>query len=58
MAEKVAYFQAVVIGSIIVEVNGQYYNCLFWVCLDGIFFYYDKWYLFMLAGEEKVYQFG
>lgn len=58
MAEKAAYLQAVVTGSIIAEVDGQYFNRLLWVHPDGTFSHYDKRHLFTLAGEEKVYQPG
>jgi predicted amidohydrolase len=58
MTEKAAHLHAVVTGSIIAEVDGQYFNRLLWVRPDGTFDSYDKRHLFTLAGEEKVYQPG
>lgn len=58
MAEKAAQLQAVVTGSFIAEVSGQYYNRLLWVRPDASFVHYDKRHLFTLAGEEKIYRPG
>ena len=49
---------AVLIGSIVFQENGQYYNRLFTVFPSKKYEYYDKKHTFTLAGEHKVYQAG
>lgn len=45
-------------GSLVIEVNGKYYNRLLFVLPDGEIKYYDKRHLFSLAGEDKAYASG
>ena len=47
-----------IVGSIIFENNGLYFNRLLWAKPDGRLFAYDKKHLFRFAGEEKVYSAG
>jgi len=50
--------KAVVVGSYIVQVKGQYFNRLIWMPPDGQFKIYDKRHLFRLAGEDAAYTAG
>lgn len=45
-------------GSLVIEVNGKYYNRLVFVYPNGELKTYDKRHLFTLAGEDKVYTAG
>lgn len=45
-------------GSIIINVEGNYFNRLIWAKPEGVIFTYDKRHLFRMAGEEKVYSAG
>jgi len=47
--------QADILGSIIVNEEGNHYNRLLWAKPNGQLFTYDKEHLFRLAGEEKIY---
>jgi len=49
---------SVICGSTIVQVNGSYFNRLYWCRPDGSYESYNKRHLFSLAGEEKVYSAG
>ncbi|GGK87499.1 amidohydrolase [Rufibacter glacialis] len=49
---------AVVMGSLIIQENGQYYNRLVWMRLDGTYAHYDKRHLFRMAGECEAYSPG
>lgn len=42
-------------GSLVIEVQGGYFNRFLFVFPNGTIEYYDKRHLFTLAGEEKVY---
>lgn len=55
---KAASLDAVVMGSYVVEENGDFYNRLAWVFPDGTFKTYDKRHLFTLAGEDQFYTAG
>jgi len=50
--------KCVITGSLIIEINGQYFNRLIWMQPDGKELHYDKRHLFRLAGEEKTYTAG
>jgi omega-amidase len=50
--------KAVIVGSLIIEEAGKYYNRLLWVQPDGQIFHYDKRHLFSLAGEHHHYAAG
>jgi len=47
-----------IVGSIIINEGGKYYNRLVWAKPDGEILTYDKRHLFRMAGEEKVYSAG
>lgn len=51
-------WDAVVMGSIVVEENGNYYNRLLVVHKGGTALHYDKRHLFRMAGEDEVYTAG
>ena len=55
MSEK---YNCTIIGSIIAEENGNYYNRLYCIQPNGIVDYYDKKHLFGFAGENKNYTAG
>lgn len=46
---------AVVMGSLIIQENNQYYNRLIWMRPDGTHAHYDKRHLFRMAGECEAY---
>jgi omega-amidase len=45
-------------GSYITESEGKYYNRLLFFKPDGEFMYYDKRHLFVMGGEDKVFNAG
>lgn len=47
-----------IIGSLVIEENGNFYNRLVFVFSNGDIQHYDKRHLFTLAGENKVYTAG
>ena len=47
-----------IVGSLVIEENGNYFNRLVFVFPSGKIEHYDKRHLFTLAGEEKVYKRG
>jgi predicted amidohydrolase len=49
---------AAVTGSLMIEVEGRYYNRLLWVTPDGGQSTYDKKHLFTFAGEDRIYTAG
>lgn len=49
---------AAIVGSVIIEDDGKYYNRLLFVHPEGIVDTYDKRHTFTLAGEDKVYMSG
>ena len=49
---------AAVIGSVVIEEDGKYYNRLLFVHPNGEIDFYDKRHTFTLAGEDKVYTAG
>jgi predicted amidohydrolase len=46
------------VGSIIIQEGGKYYNRLFWANPEGKLLTYDKKHLFRMLGEDKVYSAG
>ena len=44
----------IIVGSLLTEDNGKYYNRMYWMRPDGSFEYYDKRHLFQMGGEDKV----
>ena len=55
---KAAKKEVTIVGSVMIQDNGKYYNRLLWACPDGRIILYDKKHLFRYAGEEKVYTAG
>ena len=53
LKKKAKELQKIVVGSILFEDSGHYYNRLFWVFPDGRFQYYDKRHLFQMGGEHQ-----
>jgi omega-amidase len=49
---------AILVGSVMVEEDGKYYNRLLVVGEDGVALKYDKRHLFRLSGEHEVYAQG
>jgi omega-amidase len=47
-----------ILGSIIADDGGKFFNRLVWAKPDGEIFTYDKKHLFRMAGEEKIYSAG
>jgi omega-amidase len=47
-----------IVGSIIADDEGQFFNRLVWAKPSGEVFIYDKKHLFRMAGEEKIYSPG
>jgi omega-amidase len=58
MKQIAAARDAVVVGSLIIQEQEQYYNRLLWVRPDGTISYYNKRHLFGMAGEKEVYAAG
>lgn len=47
--------KVILTGSLIIEENGRYYNCLVWMLPNGQFGTYYKRHLFAFAGEDQHY---
>ena len=58
MQAQAAHYDAVVTGSVLLQVAERYYNRLLWVRPDGTHSCYDKRHLFRAAGEHEVYTCG
>ncbi len=58
MQSQAARWQAAVMGSLIIEEGGAYYNRLVWMEPDGKYYTYDKRHLFAMAGEHESYVAG
>ncbi|MBT3301834.1 MAG: amidohydrolase [Bacteroidetes bacterium] len=58
LKEQATKKNAVIVGSLIIEENGQYFNRLFWIRPDQTFETYDKRHLFTMAGEHNHYTAG
>lgn len=49
---------ALVLGSIVIQENGRYFNRLIWAQPDGVIKTYNKRHLFRMAEEDKIYSSG
>ncbi len=58
MLKKSAQKKVDLVGSMIINENGIFYNRLFWAKPDGQLFTYDKRHLFRMADEHKTYSAG
>src|SRR5690606_26960399 len=51
-------YACVVVGSLIIKENSNYYNRLIWMHPDGTFDKYDKHHLFSLSKESELFTAG
>lgn len=58
MRGQAAALEAVVTGSVQLQVDGQVFNRLLWVQPDGVVQHYDKRHLFRYGGEHERYAAG
>ncbi len=58
LREKSAFLKADMVGSVIIERNGRFFNRLLWATPAGELHVYDKRHLFRMTGEEAVYSPG
>jgi omega-amidase len=58
MQKQASNLNSVVMGSIIAEEAGKYFNRLLWVRPDGTFSHYDKRHLFRMGNEDKHFSAG
>ncbi|WP_347172687.1 amidohydrolase [Polaribacter uvawellassae] len=58
MKQKAKFFDAAIVGSIIIKENDKYYNRMLFVHPNGNIEHYDKRHTFTLAGEHKAYTSG
>ncbi|RLD19484.1 MAG: amidohydrolase [Bacteroidetes bacterium] len=58
MQSQAQKLNSVVCGSIIIDVDGEYYNRFLWVEPDGNTIHYDKRHLFRMANENNYYAAG
>jgi omega-amidase len=54
LKEKAKNLQKIIVGSILTEDHGKFYNRMYWMRPNGSFEYYDKRHLFHQGGEDKV----
>ena len=58
MADMAADANAAIVGSVVIEEAGRYWNRLVWMPPDGNASHYDKRHLFRVAGEHERYAAG
>lgn len=58
MRKMAAEFDSVLVGSLLIEENGKYFNRLITVFPDNDLLTYDKRHLFSFAGEDKFFTAG
>lgn len=58
MLQKAREKNCVVVGSISVKENNNYYNRLYWAKADGTYEFYDKRHLFRMGNEHQYYTAG
>ncbi len=54
LKDKAIKLNKILVGSILTEKEGKYYNRMYWMRPDGTFEYYDKRHLFHMGGEHKI----
>jgi len=54
LQSQAAGLQKIIVGSILTEYEGKYFNRMFWMHPDGTYEYYDKRHLFSMGGEHRV----
>jgi predicted amidohydrolase len=52
LLEKAKELQKIIVGSILFEEEGEYYNRMFWMRPNGTYEYYDKRHLFQMGNEH------
>ncbi len=55
MLEKAVQLDAAVVGSLMIEEDGEFFNRMIWMMPDGTYGKYDKRHLFRMAKEHHVY---
>lgn len=55
MRETAATYKKIIVGSLIISEEGQYFNRMIWMQPNGLFHWYDKRHLFGFAGEDNLY---
>ena len=58
MRSRAAKYKKIIVGSLIISVEGQYFNRMIWMQPNGLCHWYDKRHLFGFAGEDQLYQPG
>jgi len=58
MQKKAAELNVVIVGSLIINEQGKYFNRLIWMRPDGTYETYDKKHLFRLSDEPNIYSAG
>jgi omega-amidase len=58
LQEQASKINKIIIGSIIIKDQGEYFNRLFVIFPDGNYEYYDKRHLFRMGNEHKHYSAG
>jgi omega-amidase len=58
MREMANTHKIILVGSLIIEEDGKYYNRMIWMQPNGVFGYYDKRHLFAYAGEGESFSAG
>ncbi len=58
MKEQAATLQTVIVGSVIIKEDGNYYNRMLWVQPNGELYHYDKKHLFAMGKEHETYTAG
>ncbi len=54
LKRKASELDKIIVGSLLTEEKGKYYNRMYWMRPDGSYDYYDKRHLFQMGGEDKV----
>jgi omega-amidase len=55
MRTKASLKGADIVGSLVIEEDGRYFNRMVWAKADGSLLHYDKKHLFTFAGEDRHY---
>jgi omega-amidase len=58
MKDRSHQMQTAIMGSLVIEEKGNYYNRMLFVTPEGNLHQYDKHHLFRMGNEDKVYQKG
>jgi predicted amidohydrolase len=58
MQDVASKYKAAVVGTLMMEENGAFFNRAVWMLPGGNYFYYDKRHLFRMAGENNQYKSG